>query len=61
LLLRITNRLGVPLSPGFWLHRLLSLAVLLVLASASWYLFEKPINGLKRYFTYEKMALPNHS
>jgi peptidoglycan/LPS O-acetylase OafA/YrhL len=61
LLLRITNRLGVPLSPGFWLHRLLSLAVLLVLASASWYLFEKPINGLKRYFTYEKTALPNHA
>ncbi len=58
LLLRITNRLGVPLSPGFWSHRLLSLAVLLVLASASWYLFEKPINGLKRYFTYDKPATP---
>lgn len=52
LLLRILNRLGLHLSLGFWAHRLVSLAVLLVLASASWYLFEKPINGLKRYFSY---------
>ncbi|QJD81340.1 acyltransferase [Spirosoma rhododendri] len=54
LLLRITNRLGVHLSLGFWSHRLLSLAVLLVLASVSWYLFERPINGLKRYFSYNE-------
>ena len=52
LLLRILNRLGIQLSLGFWAHRLVSLVVLLVLASASWYLFEKPINGLKRYFSY---------
>ena len=52
LLLRILNRLGIHLSLGFWAHRLVSLAVLLVLASVSWYLFEKPINGLKRYFSY---------
>ncbi|GAB3568163.1 acyltransferase [Spirosoma luteolum] len=52
LLLRISNRLGVNLVLGYWSHRLVSLAILLVLATLSWYLFEKPINGLKRYFAY---------
>lgn len=31
-------------------HRLLSAVLLLVLASVSWYAFEKPINTLKRHF-----------
>ncbi len=31
-------------------HRLLSAVLLLLVASASWYAFEKPINNLKRHF-----------
>jgi len=53
LLFRLTNRLGLSLTLGYWSHRLFSLAVLLVLASVSWYAFEKPINQLKRYFSYD--------
>ncbi len=52
LLLRIAGRLGVTVSLGYWPHRIVSLAVLLALASLSWYAFEKPINNLKRYFAY---------
>jgi peptidoglycan/LPS O-acetylase OafA/YrhL len=53
LLFRLTNRLGLSVTLGYWSHRLFSLAVLLVLASISWYAFEKPINQLKRYFSYD--------
>lgn len=53
LLFRLTNRLGISFTLGYWSHRLFSLAVLLVLASVSWYAFEKPINQLKRYFSYD--------
>jgi peptidoglycan/LPS O-acetylase OafA/YrhL len=53
LFFRLTNRLGLSLTLGYWSHRLFSLAVLLVLASVSWYVFEKPINQLKRYFSYD--------
>ncbi|WP_236648616.1 MULTISPECIES: acyltransferase family protein [Spirosoma] len=52
ILFRISNRLGVSLTLGYWSHRLFSLAVLIAIASASWYAFEKPINDLKRYFSY---------
>ena len=53
LLLRIANRLGVTVALGYWQHRMASLVVLLAVASLSWYGFEKPINDLKRYFTYK--------
>lgn len=52
-LMRIANRLGISLTLGYWSHRLFSLAVLLAVASVSWYAFEKPINELKRYFSYK--------
>jgi peptidoglycan/LPS O-acetylase OafA/YrhL len=50
LLLRIVNRFSHLPQPGYWPYRIISLAVLLVLASASWFFFEKPINELKRRF-----------
>lgn len=37
---------------GYWSHRCVSFVALLLVASASWYFFEKPINDLKRYFSY---------
>ena len=36
-------------------HRLVSAVLLLIVASASWYLFEKPINNLKRHFQVREM------
>ena len=33
-------------------HRLLSAVVLVAVAAVSWYAFEKPINNLKRHFSY---------
>ncbi len=56
-LLRVANRLGVTVTLGYWSHRLVSLVVLLALASLSWYVFEKPINELKRFFSYKKIAV----
>ncbi|MFD2569059.1 acyltransferase family protein [Spirosoma soli] len=56
-LLRIVNYVGIPLTLDYWSHRLLSLLVLLGLASLSWYAFEKPINELKRYFSYKRVAM----
>ncbi|TAE25254.1 MAG: acyltransferase [Cytophagales bacterium] len=50
--LKVLNKLTRNHVPdlGYWGHRLFSLAVLLLVASLSWYLVEKPINGLKKYF-----------
>ncbi|NEU66419.1 acyltransferase [Spirosoma agri] len=55
-LMRVANRVGLTITLGYWSHRLVSLAALLIIASLSWYLFEKPINDLKRYFSYTKSA-----
>ncbi|WP_338875738.1 acyltransferase [Spirosoma sp. SC4-14] len=52
--MKVINRLGLHISLGYWSHRLVSLLLLLIVASVSWYLFEKPINELKRYFAYTK-------
>ncbi len=52
--MRVLNRVGLNLTLGFWSHRIISLVMLLIVASLSWYLFEKPINELKRYFSYTK-------
>ncbi len=51
--IRLVNRFVTLPAFGFWTHRLFSFGVLLVLASVSWFLFEKPINELKRYFSYK--------
>jgi peptidoglycan/LPS O-acetylase OafA/YrhL len=48
----VLARLGVPL-PGpeyLWARFGIYAAVTIGVASVSWYLFEKPINGLKRFF-----------
>ncbi|GAB3508289.1 acyltransferase [Spirosoma knui] len=58
LLLRILNRFGISPTLNYWEHRLISLGVLLVISSLSWYAFERPINELKRYFAYKK-PVPN--
>ncbi|MRS65388.1 acyltransferase family protein [Larkinella terrae] len=39
-----------------WIHRIASFILLILLSSLSWFLIEKPINQLKRYFTYSKSA-----
>lgn len=51
-LLKVMNRLSRGHVPdfGYWGHRLFSLVVLIAVASASWYVIEKPINNLKRYY-----------
>ncbi|KAB7730167.1 acyltransferase family protein [Rudanella paleaurantiibacter] len=53
--LRVMNRLlrGHVPDLGYWGHRAFSLAVLIAVASVSWYAFEKPINSLKQYFSYK--------
>ena len=33
-------------------------AVAVALASASWFAFERPLNGLKRYFPYQAVRRP---
>ncbi len=53
LLQRINYRLtghGLPFELGYWSQRLVSLVVLIAIASLSWYVFEKPINNLKARF-----------
>lgn len=50
LLLRIVNRFAHFSEPSYWTYRIISLALLLLLASASWFFFEKPINELKKRF-----------
>ena len=54
----VARHFGLTLALGYWLHRLLSLLLLIVLASLSWYVFEKPFNELKRYFPYKKVGQP---
>ncbi len=40
-----------------WAHFGMIYAMTIVLASVSWYVFESPINGLKRYFPYVRPAV----
>ena len=47
---------------GFYAHMVLWLAILLILASASWLLFEEPILRLKRFLPYrERQPLQSES
>jgi peptidoglycan/LPS O-acetylase OafA/YrhL len=39
-----------------WFSFLTSSAITILIASLSWFLFEKPINSLKRYFRYDRNA-----
>lgn len=49
-LLRIIQRFAPGITLTETTHRIVSAVVLLLLASVSWYTFEKPINSLKRRF-----------
>ena len=43
-------------TPPGWTQLLTYTAISIALASISWFAFEAPINGLKRYFEYDKTA-----
>lgn len=49
--LRVIQHLLPSISLNATTHRLASAALLLLVASASWFIFEKPINNLKQYFS----------
>jgi peptidoglycan/LPS O-acetylase OafA/YrhL len=47
------KKAGLPsLSGHIYIRFVVYSAILVLIASASWYILEKPINGLKRYFAY---------
>jgi peptidoglycan/LPS O-acetylase OafA/YrhL len=48
----IFARMNIPLRPHGWLNFFLFGSVTLIMATVSWYLLEKPLNGLKRKFSY---------
>ncbi len=48
----ICRSFGIQPIPNPYLNFLLQLAALVSIASLSWYLIEKPINNLKRHFSY---------
>lgn len=50
---------GLPETPGT-LAFAYALAVTLLMATASWYLIERPLNGLKERFTYSAMPQARH-
>ncbi|MFC5408936.1 acyltransferase family protein [Larkinella bovis] len=39
-----------------WIHFVSSFVLLMIVASLSWFFIEKPVNHLKRFFTYSKSA-----
>ena len=50
--------MGFAIPPGPRLF-LVNTTLTIAIASASWYLFEAPINGLKRFFPYERERAPS--
>ncbi|WP_240543771.1 acyltransferase family protein [Spirosoma foliorum] len=56
ILFAISNRIHLSLTLGYWSHRFVSLLLLLVVASLSWYLFEKPLQNLKRHFIQKRTS-----
>jgi peptidoglycan/LPS O-acetylase OafA/YrhL len=46
-------RMSMPLRPNGWVNFFLFGVVTLIMASLSWYLLEKPLNGLKQSFSYK--------
>jgi peptidoglycan/LPS O-acetylase OafA/YrhL len=50
----LIGRLGIVLPTGRWEVAFLYTALTLIVAAISWYLLERPINALKRYFEYDR-------
>jgi peptidoglycan/LPS O-acetylase OafA/YrhL len=50
----IAGRFGIALPTGMWGRFLAYTALTLVVAAISWYIVERPINGLKRHFEYDR-------
>jgi peptidoglycan/LPS O-acetylase OafA/YrhL len=49
---RLCDSIGFNLAQPGWLNLMLVAAASVLMASVSWYLLEKPITKLKRYFSY---------
>ncbi|MDX6612620.1 MAG: hypothetical protein QOD75_1806 [Blastocatellia bacterium] len=49
---RFCDGIGFPLDQPSWLNLFLVAAASVLMASVSWYVLEKPINNLKRWFSY---------
>jgi peptidoglycan/LPS O-acetylase OafA/YrhL len=56
LLAEIFTMLGARYPGQGWMNFTLATLATLVVATVSWYLFEQPINNLKRYFAYSNGA-----
>lgn len=55
------SRFGVSPPPSWTLRFLLYSAITIAIASLSWYAFEKPVNGLKRFFAYPHPSRDAHA
>jgi peptidoglycan/LPS O-acetylase OafA/YrhL len=58
LLKRFCDKIGFNLHQPGWLNLLLVAATTVLMASISWYLLERPINNLKRHFSYRPRRPP---
>ena len=56
ILWQVFERLHLAWPTNVWLQFCIRAAATVLVASASWYLIEKPINGLKKFFEYAKPA-----
>jgi peptidoglycan/LPS O-acetylase OafA/YrhL len=43
-------------SDHLWIFVLIYISITVIIASASWFLLEKPLNQLKKYFNYNKKS-----
>ncbi|MBK8553827.1 MAG: hypothetical protein IPL53_23360 [Ignavibacteria bacterium] len=48
----ICKVLGLPAFGNIYINFMVQLSLLILISSLSWFLIEKPINGLKKYFSY---------
>ncbi len=56
ILVKIFSLFGATYSAHGWLNFSFVTSATLITASLSWYLFEQPINSLKRYFSYKPLT-----
>ncbi|MDQ3019865.1 MAG: acyltransferase [Bacteroidota bacterium] len=48
----IYSSLGLPALHNIYVNFMLQMSILVIISMLSWYLIEKPINSLKKYFSY---------